>query len=479
MKGIFIVLSLLISLVSNATTYYVKNGGSDSSNGLTDKTAWATISKVNLSVKAGDIILFKRGNTWRNQQIHPVGGSSGAYTTYSAYGNGAKPLILGSLAANSGWTNVSGNIWQTTGWPRDVGNIIFNNEGSVGHKIMSASPELNAQGQFWYDHQNNRVRMYSTSNPASYYSNIEFALTWDAIKTDLRATYVIYEDLDFRYWGQCVMQNAPSYTIYRRLNLKYIGGGDAGQMNGGGWYGTRWGNGLQIWEADGVNITIENNRVDQCYDAGISPQGQANGSWVLHDVIIRNNIITNCEYNFEFWLRDALSSAYNIYIEHNVFAYAGYGWAHGQRPDSDQGHNLQMGGMSAKRHDIYIRNNIFYKSLDHNISFFFYNPGPGTNSYDDLANITFDYNLYYTPNALIGWADAHDNRFTTFASWQAAFQINESNGIGADPMFTDPQNGDFHIQATSPAIGRGLKVSGVITDFDGVALGKYSFNRCV
>jgi hypothetical protein len=461
MKKAFIILFLLISIIVNATTYYVKNGGNDGAAGTSDGTAWATIAKVNATISGGDIVLFKRGDTWRNEPIHPAAGSSGAYTTYGAYSTGEKPKILGSLTANSGWTNLGSNIWQITGWTVDVGNVIFNNEASCGYKVMSASPTLDTQGKFWYDYVNDRVRMYSTSDPATYYSNIEFALSKDAIHTDLSATYVIYEDLDFRYWGQCVMQNAPSYTKYQRLNISYIGGGDAAQMNGSGWYGTRWGNGIQAWEGDGHDITIEGNRVDQVYDAGISSQGAGQGDlYTAYNMWIRNNIVTKCEYNFEFWLRPAGSSVHDIYVEHNTFAYAGDGWGHNQRPDGNSGEHIAMIQFTASISNIYIRNNIFYLA-DLTLILWDY-PSP-------LQDMHLDYNLYYNASNYVGiWIGYADTYYATFAEFQTYYNV-ETNGVGADPLFVDPTNNNFHLQEGSPAIGAGLTVSGVTTDYDGVA----------
>jgi len=65
MKRGIVVILLLMFLVSfaNATNYYVKNGGNDNADGLSDATAWATLSKVNsLTFQPGDSILLKAGS---------------------------------------------------------------------------------------------------------------------------------------------------------------------------------------------------------------------------------------------------------------------------------------------------------------------------------------------------------------------------------------------------------------------------------
>jgi hypothetical protein len=50
---------------AEAATYFVKNGGSDAADGLSDANAWANISKVNSTAfSAGDTINFRRGSTW-------------------------------------------------------------------------------------------------------------------------------------------------------------------------------------------------------------------------------------------------------------------------------------------------------------------------------------------------------------------------------------------------------------------------------
>src|SRR3990172_8305754 len=75
-------------------------GGSDS--------YYVTIADVNLkSFSAGDSILFKKGETWREQLTVPSSGSSGSPITFGASGSGANPIISGSDIF-TGFTAVAG-----------------------------------------------------------------------------------------------------------------------------------------------------------------------------------------------------------------------------------------------------------------------------------------------------------------------------------------------------------------------------------
>ena len=88
-------------------TYYVKTGGSDAADGLSDGNAWQTVAKVNgETFAAGDSILFNRGDTWRETLTVPSSGSSGNPITFGAYGTGALPIITGANVA-TGWADAS------------------------------------------------------------------------------------------------------------------------------------------------------------------------------------------------------------------------------------------------------------------------------------------------------------------------------------------------------------------------------------
>ena len=109
-KLIYIILILLLASPAFGATYYVdKTTGSDSDSGLTEALAWETIAKVNDFAEAtgfasGDIIQFKRGETWEESEgigwdgaaINWDGGGAIVGLTIQDYGSGNLPLISGN-----------------------------------------------------------------------------------------------------------------------------------------------------------------------------------------------------------------------------------------------------------------------------------------------------------------------------------------------------------------------------------------------
>jgi len=145
----------------------------------------------------------------------------------------------------------------------------------------------------------------------------------------------------------------------------------------------------------------------------------------------------------------------------------------------------------------YVQEHPFYNNIAYNCGTSFYSLGSGVHPDDLSYNIKMrndislfptnyhieartngddhfvfdsDYNIFYpdTGNKFL-LADLGSTRTMNFAGWQNLVRPGSTfdpNTIIADPMFVDPDNGDFRLQAGSPAIDAGIDV-GLTEDFEG------------
>ena len=114
---------------AHVTVYYVKNGGSDGADGLTDATAWATYGKANSVATTGDTVLGKRGSRFAEVCTVPAG-----TMTYDAYGTGDAPVFDGTTSPGS----MSGgpNIWTND---TTLAGLWMTDEASSASRLDSTS----------------------------------------------------------------------------------------------------------------------------------------------------------------------------------------------------------------------------------------------------------------------------------------------------------------------------------------------------
>ena len=121
------------------TAYYLSNKGDDSNSGTSEKSPWKTIDRLlKVHLKYGDAVFFERGSTWNGARWIPYDEG----VTFSAYGEGPKPVISGSTensAAAEKWSlfyegEDGRKIWKYYKKVPETGVIVFDDGKSYAKR---------------------------------------------------------------------------------------------------------------------------------------------------------------------------------------------------------------------------------------------------------------------------------------------------------------------------------------------------------
>jgi parallel beta-helix repeat protein len=281
--GIFF---FLFSFFLNGWTaiYYVDaTNGNDRNSGLSPSTAWKTISKVNSSnLQPGDNILFKRGESWREQLKVPSSGSNGNPITFTAYGSGDKPVITGADLVIKWKEQGMQNVWQST-VTTEPRVVLFDDTLGINE---SAVVDLDAANEWYWS--GDTLFVYSTSDPDGEYTSpgIETGVRNHAISTGGRSD-ITMDGLTLQCAnhavGSGVWLNGAGATRVTVQNciLRYNG------------YG------ILVFTTDpqNGNHTFDGNTIHDNRLIGISFNAGTDGSGSGTETTIGNNTIYN-NYNF-------------------------------------------------------------------------------------------------------------------------------------------------------------------------------------
>ena len=362
-------------VAEGATVYYFADNGSNLNNGLSPDKPKRDFYPLNnnLELKEGDVVLFKRGDTFRGTFPAKSG------VTYSAYGEGAKPIICGSLRDYA-----DAKLWQETEYKNvylctvpinNAGNIIFNNSRVLGDYTQtlgklqvlnlndfSGVQDLNNDLDFHCDLENKKLYLYSTEgNPGDRFDSIDICEAGNLINIRGKKDIVI-DNIHFTLGGSHAVGavNANNLTV-RNCLFDWIGG----SVQHGT---TRFGNAVESYVgSDG--FYVYNNWIYQIYDTGIttqyaeSPEDKLN---VMRDNVYYNNIIEYCFWAFEYFHRmseGVQRYTEDIYIYNNYCRMSGEGWG---RPGAGYLCSFPSYGEEIKNvvieHNIFDRGNAFLVS---------------------------------------------------------------------------------------------------------------------
>ena len=376
--------------VSNITgnIYYVSTSGSDSNNGLTKDTP-ITIAKAkslmsDKTIKNGDAVLFKRGETFRgNIVIYDNNITLGSYGDEKL----AKPKIFGSeldAAKTGSWVEVYTNIWkyQVSGkdktFSKDVGAIwFFCNEGNNNcdrtstdgklkykftYKKMTNDNDTESEAmlrtlltkdmEFYHmghsssenDVAGGALYVYSTSNPATRFDSIEISKGTNGIKVG-NFHNILIDNLQVSFFGRhgVAINNVANVTV-QNCEFSFIGGMIQRYDSSAHWP-IRLGNAIQSYgNIEGkTNYPVkggyvaQNNYIYEIYDAGLTFQytDKTGKHSKIEKLLYDNNVVEYCSYNIEYWndtesLSDPaqVNETYlgDVQITNNILRYAGMGF---------------------------------------------------------------------------------------------------------------------------------------------------------
>jgi parallel beta-helix repeat protein len=190
-KTLLIILFILLSPIAIlAETFYVDaTNGDDANAGTSEIAPWKTIAKVNSMIfDPADMILFKRGEIWREELVIKNSGVSGSPIIFSSYGAGERPIITAADLVGD-WTKTPGyqNVWQTTA-ETETRIVIFNQ--TLGKENNSVDELDNEFDWYW---QSGILFIYSAFEPAQTYIHpgIEVGKRNNAIAGHLSSHYTI------------------------------------------------------------------------------------------------------------------------------------------------------------------------------------------------------------------------------------------------------------------------------------------------
>ncbi len=487
---------------------YVSNAGDDKNDGLSEATPVKTAAKGSALAKSGDIVLFKRGDTWYEKF------NAKSDVTYSAYGEGAKPVFNGSYengADPEKWTLVhedaqtGARIWKfyREDW-KDVGSIVFNGGEGNAYKDM---PDNNKGSKNFtvyktkdaYDYKVELDRNFEfvcladsvfngsyiapreavgpiylrcdNGNPGKIFDSIEF-ITYGAVITCGGNPNITIDNIAFKNSCFGISCSTNKNLTVTNCEFYWIGGNiQTYEMRNG--VATRYGNAIEVYGG------IDGYLVDNCYfyeiyDAAVTHQvGSGDTNLVMSNITYSNNVMDKCQYSIEYFfnggtLPTTVRKGENVVFENNLMRRAGYGFGSTRRDLNSQRH-IRSGSSRNEFTNFIIRNNVFDRSV--------YELSQTTCSFEANEPV-YDNNIYIQGigNQLYSSGIGKTAKADAAAAFKIATQLGDKNAQVYFVDYIPPYEWGFTYEKTAPVTeddktgleavkpGNGASVGGEVAD---------------
>lgn len=201
-------------------TYYVDSeAGQDDANGCSEEHAWRSLERVNSAeLNPGDTVRFKCGGLWRGT-LEPASGDESAPITYTFYGQGPKPLLLGSRARvlPTDWTQIKDTIWATLPTEYTLGEEVLDLRQSTWGRHQEAGANVKVSTE---DSDAGRTIRYSCENSGTASNHVQIWGPARAVERGsfLALTFRARSTIPFAMPGITLRQNSAPWTTFASVN---------------------------------------------------------------------------------------------------------------------------------------------------------------------------------------------------------------------------------------------------------------------
>jgi hypothetical protein len=390
--------------------------------------------------------------------------------------------------------------------------------------IESLDPFFEMENEYDWTWNANNIYVYSPENPSTRYSSLEVPQRPDIITLNEKE-YIEINGFDLSYGLKGVTGGdypmvGHTGAVIRNCEISCLGTKD------GEGYGTavvyndmliehntihdcgRRGVAINNYgNTDISNITVQYNTFYNGYHTTGVDVSTGSGSFTgnLENIFVRNNLmydiedrptsVGRSELNWVQGPHGGTGQVLGYYFYNNILMYPSQAALAFQDVDGSYvfnnvfyGHNTQVPwgntrhvGYGDECTNAVLKNNIFYTDLpfdDQSCGVLIY----ASMDSQDYHEIDANHNLYYRINDGLRIIDRQGEVYVVYymsdirEDGQGRLQLDtgwELNGTTGNPLFVDPENGDFRLQAGSPAIGAGTAIPGVLipgvtTDRNGI-----------